>query len=309
MSPSASVTVRIDLQKIRDNAQSIRSLTGVELLAVVKADAYGLGATRVVPALADIVDGFCVFSFSEAVEARIWETTGKRTIALGPDLNVNVDEYLKERVNPSVWELKRAETARAAKPVLSIDTGMQRFCCPADQIEAILSSGQFDEAFTHATRLEQVEMLVKLVGNRGLKLHAAGSSLFHEPSARLDAVRPGLALYQGAVRVSTRLIDVRKSNGPVGYSGFSANHHGVIRAGYSNGLRSGPCLINGLRSRILEVGMQSAYVETIAADRVGDEVVLLGDGLTEAEVAAVWKSGPHEVLTKLCGAGVREYVG
>jgi alanine racemase len=58
-------------------------------------------------------------------------------------------------------------------------------------------------------------------------------------------------------------------------------------------------MVNGNRRRILEVGMQSAYVEIGKSDRVGDEVVLLGEGLSELEVAGAWGTTEHECLTRL----------
>ena len=125
---------------------------------------------------------------------------------------------------------------------------------------------------------------------------------------QLDAVRPGLALYEGAATVTAPLAEVHHSKGPAGYTGFLARRHGVILAGYSNSLRAGPCLVNGRRSRVIEVGMQSAYVEAAPPDRADDEVVLLGDGLTEAEVAAAWGTSPQEVLVRLTRLGPREYV-
>src|SRR5438067_2019491 len=81
---------------------------------------------------------------------------------------------------------------------------------------------------------------------RRLRLHAAATSLLDEPDARLDAVRPGLALYRGAVTAMTRLAEARASNGPIGYTGWHNDGatHGVILAGYSHGLRPGPVLIN-----------------------------------------------------------------
>jgi len=283
-------------------------MTGVPVMAVIKADAYGLGAERVAAAIADLVEGFCIFRVAEAIEAQHFQRTGKQSLALGPDLDLTADDYLAQGVRPAVWSEDRAMALRRARPILSVDTGMQRFACPADQIDRVLRAGQCDEAFTHATSLHRVDRLLALVGNRGLKLHAAGSSLLHEPTARLDCVRPGIALYRGAARIHARLVDVRKSAGPVGYSRFTASRHGVILAGYSNGLRVGPCIVNGRRSRVLEVGMQSSFVETADADGVGDEVVLLGDGLLESDIAAEWKCSQHEVLTRLCGAGAREYV-
>src|SRR5258706_14836 len=116
-----------------------------------------------------------------------------------------------------------------------------------------------------------------------------------------------MGMYRGAARVSARLIEARDSRGPSGYSGFVTARHGVIRCGYSNGLRAGPCVVNGERRRVLEVGMQTAFVEIGPRDRVGDEVVLLGGGLSEAEVAAAWGCTAQEALFRLCSAGVREY--
>jgi alanine racemase len=69
--------------------------------------------------------------------------------------------------------------------------------------------------------------------------------------------------------------------------------------GYSNGLRVGPCVLHGKRTRILEVGMQSAFVEVDDAARVGDHVTLLGDGLGLREIAQAWRCSPQDVLVQL----------
>jgi alanine racemase len=53
--------------------------------------------------------------------------------------------------------------------------------------------------------------------------------------------------------------------------------------------------------------MQSSFVETSAQDRSGDEVVLLGDDLSEQDVAAAGHTGAHECLLRLACAGVREF--
>lgn len=299
----AIVTVRIDLARIGANVQEIRRRTGVAVLAVVKADAYGLGAARIAEAVGELVDEWCVFSLAEAVEAQLWQRTGKPTIVLGPPMSLDPQDYLAQRARPAISTLEQAQALRAADPILCFDTGMQRFACGAGQIEAVLNAGQCQEAFTHATRIEHVHRLRELVGGRGLRLHAAGSGLLDSSEARLDAVRPGLALYRDAVRVSVPLIEAKESTGPVGYTGFVWPRIGVILCGYSQGLRKGPCLINGQRRYIPEVGMQSAYVQLERGDRVGDEVVLLGDTLRLEELAVEWKSTAHEVLSTLAGAG------
>jgi alanine racemase len=193
--------------------------------------------------------------------------------------------------------------------VLSVDTGQQRFGAPPEDVETVKSAGQCDEAMTHASTLAQAQMLHDLLRLR-CKLHAAGTALLDEPAAWFDAVRPGLALYRGAVRTAARLVDARDTRGPTGYSGFVSptQRHGVILAGYSNGLRPGPCVVNGTRRNILEVGMQSAFVELGPGDKVGDAVVLLGEGLTEDDLAAGWATSPHHALLLAASMGVRNYL-
>jgi alanine racemase len=314
MAPTPHVNVRIDLGRIRANVQRIAQQTGVAVIAVVKADAYGLGAQRVAAAIGDLVRGFYVFDAGEAVSATLWERTHKPTISLLGDSN-DPQDYLAKGIRPAVWTVERARSLRKAHPVLCVDTGQQRFACPAKDVRAVVQAGQIDEAFTHATSAQQVAEFKKILseygaggGSGGFFKHATGTKLLANPSAWLDAIRPGLALYRDAVRVGIRLAEVRDSTGPAGYTGFVVPRHGVIAAGYSNGLRAGPCLVNGRPSRLLEVGMQSAFVECEAHDRVGDEVVLLGEGLEVGAIGAAWNTTPHEALLRLASSGKREYV-
>jgi len=308
MIASPAVSIRIDLAHIRENVRQIASRTRVPIYAVVKADAYGLGVVPVTDAIKDLVEAWCVFSVSEAAEARLFQRTGRPSITLGPAASLWPADYIEHHVRPGVSTVEQAAALCRADPLLCVDTGMQRFACPPERVEAVLQAAHFREAFTHATALEHARKLRGLLDGRGLRLHAAASNLLEEPEALLDAVRPGLAMYRGALHVSARLIEAGSAAGPLGYTGFKAPRHGVILCGYSNGLRKGPCLVNGQRRQILEVGMQSAYVEVGPADRVGDAVVLMGEGLSEDEVAAAWASTPHEAIFALSHAGRREYV-
>lgn len=308
MSPSPHVAVRIDLSHIRRNAEVIAQSVPVPLIAVVKADAYGLGAKRVAKVIEDLVDAFYVFDAAEAVEYDLYRLTGKRSIALLGESN-DASDYLAHRIHPTVWTLERANLLKRARPALSVDCGQQRFGCPADHLAEIIHQTGITEIFTHATTPAQAKQFdVRTRGVPNSFRHAAGTALLTDPATWFDAVRPGLALYQGATRISTALIEARESHGPAGYTGFTTARHGVIRCGYSNGLRPGPCLVNQTPRRIIEVGMQSAFVELGPPDRVGDEVILLGDGLTERDVASRWQCTPQEALLRLSGAGVREYV-
>ena len=212
---SAHVQVKIDLGRVRENVASIARRCGVDVIAVAKADAYGLGARPVAETIADLVAGFCVFSLKEALAAALWEVARKPTLSLGPSLDIDAGANWPQREfgrRSGRWKM-RGDCARA-RPVLSVDTGMQRFACPRADVDAVISAGEIDEAFAHATRIEHVELLSSIAGGRGLRLHAAASSLLDEPAARLDAVRPGMAIYRGAARVSCRLIEVRRRRPP-----------------------------------------------------------------------------------------------
>ncbi len=297
--PVVGLSVAIDTERIRANTKRIARDTGVPIIAVVKANAYGLGARRVVEAIHDLVDGFYCFSFEEALDARAFDR-GKRTLVLisgahGPD------EYIEHNFRPTVWDIHAAAQMRTARPILAVDTGMQRFAAKLDSVDPIIEAGGIEEAFTHATRVEQVEVFRDRLAHRSLKLHAAATALLDQPKTFLDFVRPGLALYENALRASVPLCEARDSTGPVGYRGItsSTGRHGVILAGYSHGLKPGSCFINGSPRLIFECGMQSSFVELGKEDRTGDEVIVLGDEIPLASVANAWETSRQEVLLRL----------
>ena len=188
---SGTVSVKIDLDHVRRNALNVARRTGVGIYAVVKADAYGLGARSVAAAVGDIVRGFCVFRLGEARRAGLWDVTRKPTLALGPPGETTAEEFIREHVRPAVSTIEDARRLRSAGPVLSVDTGMQRFACPPEYVPAALDAGACREAFTHAISLAQVDRLVGVVGGRGLVLHAAASKLLDEPAGASTPSAPG----------------------------------------------------------------------------------------------------------------------
>jgi alanine racemase len=299
--------VSVNLSRVRKNAIEIAHKSKVPVLAVIKADAYGTGAVRISRALADVVLGFCTFSLEEAIAADL-KSTGRPTLVIAQPTSLDPNEFLSAHAHPAVTNVEQATALRKALPAVCVDTGMQRFACPADQLDAVIKAGQCVAAFTHALRIEQVHKLVEWTRDYDLKRHAAGSSLMYEPGAALDAVRPGIALYDGAVRITTRILETHQTKGPAGYTGFTATMHGVIAGGYSHGLRPGVCLINGQTRRILEVGMQSSFVEIDSRDKAGDEVVLFGDSLKLVDASRQSHISAHEMLVRLAFGGEKAYV-
>lgn len=344
---SKHVQVTVNLDSIRANSEDIRRRTGVTLIAVIKADAYGLGAPRVADALASIADDFAYFNIDEAREVV------RPGIVLGPpDADPSVFRELALR--PCVGALDDARRFRQLPSVLNVDTGMQRFGCDPLQVDELLAVGNFVEACTHTTDARGAALLYNACSGRIPRLHAAASGLVdahihrdfaspatdkpdvsilpapppfvgpsranphsstsptalaHPHPVFLDAVRPGYALYRSALRVTTRLTGVRDTRGPAGYSRFNCPRIGVILAGYSNGVRSAPVLINGRRQNLLEIGMNTSFVSVDPLDRDRDEVVLLGDGLHESELASHFHCRPHEILCRYASMGPRSYLG
>lgn len=296
-----SITIAIDLDAIRASAECIRRRTQRRLIAVIKADAYGCGAARVADALADIADDFAYFSIHEAREV------GRPGLVLGP-LEADAAQYFELGLRPSVHCWQDAERLACANMVVNIETGMQRYGCTPEEVERILERYSPCEACTHAGSLDAVRQFQTICVDRFSLRHAAATALLDEPTAWLDAVRPGYWLYRRAMRVSTPLLLVRETRGPVGYGGFECPRVGVILGGYSNRLAPAPVVINGRRQRLIEAGMNTSFVSVDPADRAGDEVVLLGDGLDEVELAAHFGVRPHTVLCRYGGMGPRVYV-
>ena len=297
--PSPSVHVQVHLDRVRQAAEEIRQSSGVDLIAVIKADAYGLGAVRVADALTGVASEFAYFTIEEAQQVR------KPGILLGPPI-ASPDAHTELGLRPSLGKLEHAERYGAIPSLINLDTGMQRFGCAADQLETLLARSGSREVFTHAGNAAAVERFVAATPAE-LRRHVACSALLGEPQTHFDAVRPGIALYRSAVTVTTQLVEVRDPSGSSGYTGFSAERTGVILVGYSHGLRPCPLQINGRREQTLEIGMNSAYVSVGPDARIGDTVLLLGDQLPIDEVAKLQGSRPHEILCRYTGLGQREY--
>jgi len=72
--PDRPTWVRIDLDAIRDNVRTLRSIAGVPVMAVLKADAYGHGAVRA--ARAALAGGAVALAVATLGEARTLREAG-----------------------------------------------------------------------------------------------------------------------------------------------------------------------------------------------------------------------------------------
>ncbi len=227
--PVPHVEVRVDLAAIRDNVAELRSRAGsAEVMAVVKADAYGHGlvpAARAARAGGATWLGTAVLAEALAlraagVEGRMlaWlSAPGERWAdALAADIDVSAS---------APWAVAEiaaaaAETGRRARLHLKVDTGLGRGGAPAagwdDLVDAALEA-QSDGLVTvvglwshfaladapgHRTidgQLEAFASAVKAAEGAGVRAevrHIANSAAtLTRPDAAFDLVRPGLAVY------------------------------------------------------------------------------------------------------------------
>ena len=221
------VWAEIDLDILANNMRNIKKLAGdKEVMAVVKADAYGHGALDVAPCLLENgASKLAVAMLTEAIELRNNNITapimilGYTPIYLGEELiNYNIEQtiydlnYAKELSNLAIKLNKKA------KVHIALDTGMGRIgflptdesfnaiceICNLPGLDVIgifthFSSSdeknkeytqyQFNQIYNFIERLEVNEINIPLK-------HASNSAAIIDlPNTYLDAVRAGIILY------------------------------------------------------------------------------------------------------------------
>ena len=134
--PARAFTTRalIDLNRLRKNAQRILTLAApAQVMAVVKANAYGHGAIRIVRTLQEEgINQFMVASLSEALHVRANDIEAPILVAL-PPLRANLPVYTQKNFLVSVSSeeacqgvLDYAQTGNNLQVHIKLDTGMNR---------------------------------------------------------------------------------------------------------------------------------------------------------------------------------------
>ena len=145
----------INLDALEHNKREIRKITNpnAQIMAVVKADAYGHGVEKCAEVLLkNGADRFAVATLNEAIELRRL-FSDVPILILGSSLESEADELVKNDITPNVYltEFAKALSESALKlkkPVkvhIKLDTGMSRIGFPihdgdnSDVIEEILA--------------------------------------------------------------------------------------------------------------------------------------------------------------------------
>ena len=218
----------VDLSAIAHNVNKIKELTGKEVLAVVKADAYGHGLIPVAQtAIKSGASMLGVALLEEAIALRDGGITAPILAWLlqpGSDFNTAIERDIDIAVasKAALQEVRAASTAKRARVHIELDTGMTRGGFLNEFAE--LTSSDFDGVdvvgvFSHFARADEpgekqnqeqldkfTEMVTKLesFGFTNLICHLSNSAAsLTMPSARFDMVRLGIAMYGLSPDVNT----------------------------------------------------------------------------------------------------------
>ncbi|HET8569623.1 MAG TPA: alanine racemase [Candidatus Limnocylindria bacterium] len=215
-----STRVDIDLDAIAANVRALGDAARAEVIAVVKADAYGHGAVPV--SRVALEAGAAMLAVATVEEGVVLRASGIRApilVLLGPSDADDAAAAVRHGLACAVWDLERARllsaTGGRAAVHFKVDTGLTRLGAPAETAAATyravrgLEGIEIEGVFTHyATadepgdtfareQLGRFEDFVRSIGPTPRWVHAAASAgtaaLGHQ--ALCNAIRPGLALY------------------------------------------------------------------------------------------------------------------
>lgn len=354
----------INLASLRHNLRVLGRVAERPVWCVLKADGYGHGAKAVARTLERAgAAGICVALLEEAIEMR---QAGIRVpiLVMGAHYGNAWGEVLRHGLTPVVYEAAQVEALAAevrfmgAEPVrvhVKVDTGMARLgVIPRDVLDigralksrpevvleglmthfACADSGSSASIDGQLDVFDEVTAELAAMGLLATVRHAANSAaLLRSPRARLDFVRPGIALFgvepdaglcselRPVMRVRTSIVALRELE-PGQSAGYGATWTAkrrtkiaTIPMGYADGLsrllsNRGHVLVRGRRAPIVgTVSMDLTMLDVTDIDGVsaGDECVALGtqkgplgqDTISASEIAEVMGTIAWEVLTNV----------
>lgn len=269
----------IDTQALVANWRKLGAVAQGECAGVVKADAYGVGAEAVVPALVRAgCRTFFVSHFSEGIKVRRLAPEA-RIFVLNGYAQEGLSTYAEHRLSPVLYALEhlahwRANGAGLASAALFIDTGMNRLGVRLEDGLKVLANDTLDDAhvglvmshYASSELPDAPETVGQLAGARkifaatgqgpnvGMMLSFDNSSGVFLPGRMAGTLaRPGYALYGGnplvgapnpmhqVIRLEAQVVQVRRvmAGETVGYNANFAAARDSVIATISCGYADG----------------------------------------------------------------------
>jgi alanine racemase len=188
---------------------------------VVKADAYGLGAARVAPALMQAgCDSFFVARLEEAIalralapQARIFLLDGAPADAVPALITFSLTPVLNSLAQIAAWSAAAQSAHNALDAVVHVDTGMNRLGLPRDELSILaaesgkrlaglnlvlvmshLACADQPSSAMNGQQLARFREALAMLPVAPASLAASHGAMLG-PDYHFDLVRPGVALY------------------------------------------------------------------------------------------------------------------
>jgi alanine racemase len=267
----ARAWVEIDLGALVRNGERFARAAACPLLAMVKADAYGLGAVRAARALNDLAWGFGVATIGEGEELRRADIR-KPILVCSPLLPRQFDAARRAQLCPVLGDRDSIEKwiATGERWHLMIDTGMNRAGVPWREVASIIelvAAHPPEGVCTHfhsaqlpnGSREEQERRFAAALAQLPVApqlTHAENSpAVEHRSPSRYSLARPGIFLYgvgsghdatlepEPVVAVRGRIVEIRvvQPDDTVGYDAAwrapRAGRVATVSLGYADGYR------------------------------------------------------------------------
>lgn len=322
----------VDLRALAANYRLLASLSASAVGAVVKADAYGLGARPIAHALEQAgCRTFFVAQLSEAIDLKphlrksseVFVLNGVQPGAEGICLAAGVFPVLNSLEQAWRWRDHAREVGSPLPAALQVDSGMSRLGLAPEEVSQLAREAQFfekvplrfvmshlacSEDAAHSSNPNQAERFDHAVAQlpaAPLSLANSGG-LFLGNSYNYDLVRAGIGLYGGAphpmaavVRLDASVIQVRRipSGQGVGYGlTFTADRPmdiATISVGYADGW---PRALSN-RGAAYHRGVRLPIVGRVSMDSFSVDISAISDrGWRLALGDQVELIGPHQSL-------------
>ncbi|MFT8489973.1 MAG: alanine racemase [Gluconobacter oxydans] len=273
-SARAGAWLGVSLRAIAENYNLVAALgADAECAAVVKADAYGLGADRVAPVLAARGAGtFFVAHLDEGIalrgilpEVRIFVLHGFMPGCEGSMQAHGLIPVLNDLEQVRSWQRLCGEKGCAFPAALQFDTGMSRFGLSDQDLEdrSVFEGLNLQLVMSHlacadtpdnpANAMQRERFVEMAAGFPGVpRSLAASSGIFLGPDYHFELIRPGAALYgiapfegsrtlKPVVSLDARIVQIRtvQAGDRVGYGlGWTATKPtriATLGLGYADG--------------------------------------------------------------------------
>jgi alanine racemase len=327
----------INLKAIQDNYRYIQSICNAEIAASVKADSYGLGADKIVPALCDAgCKRFFVATMEEGIRLRggeeksIYILNGFTESTIPDLISYNLTPVINTPEQLNLWQ----EHCSERSCIIHVDTGMNRLGINLDDFmqisilphntEFLMSHLACDGDIENLYNKRQLEKFIRATAQYPTiqKSLSASGGVFLGPEYHFDLARVGAAIYgvgariytklQNPVHLSAPIIQIRKCEQDE-YAGYGATKlvkKGSILAtipiGYADGFsrffsNNGMLYLGDKPAEIIgRISMDLTIIDVTNHNaQIGDMVEILGPNLYPDDLAARSGTIGYEVITSL----------